>query len=73
MTPHDLPSIRGQLDKWWEVSARGFPSVACDAPLAWFADAACVPPHIDQAASRLLRRRALLRGATVSAVTRYRK
>ena len=53
--------------------ARGFPSVACDAPLAWFADAACVPPHIDQAASRLPRRRALLRGATVSAVTRYRK
>jgi len=25
--------------------ARGFPSVACDAPLAWFAAAACVPPQ----------------------------
>jgi len=25
--------------------ARGFPSVACDAPLAWFVAAACVPPQ----------------------------
>jgi len=27
--------------------ARGFPAVACDAPLAWFAAAACVPPLKD--------------------------
>jgi len=49
--------------------ARGFPSVACDAPLAWFADAACVPP----ASSPTPTPQALLRGTTVSAVTRYRK
>ena len=53
--------------------ARGFPSLACDAPLAWFADAACVPPHVGLESVQLLRRRALLRGATVSAVTCYRK
>jgi hypothetical protein len=48
MTPHDLPKLfRGQFDNWWEVCARGFPSVACDAPLAWFVAAACVPPQFD--------------------------
>ena len=55
------------LRRTWPC-ARGFPSVACDAPLAWFAAAAYIPPQL-----AIVRRRALLRGATVSAVTRYRK
>jgi len=43
------------LRRTWPC-ARGFPSVAYDAPLAWFAAAAYIPPQL-----AIVRRRALLR------------
>ena len=52
--------------------ARGFPSVACDAPLAWFA-ARSMCPAARSISQQTPTPQALLRGATVSAVTRYRR
>jgi len=60
------------LRRTWPC-ARGFPSVAYDAPLAWFAAAAYIPPQL-----AIVRRRALLRdtvfrikGAHTLVRTRY--